>query len=1058
MKLTQEALTEIVAKSSTFDERLANGYFVTHPDPDQGELGRRLDRWREVAAKGDRQQFHRLLELRTLDVDSIKRGLAPVRLSPRVGLPDWTELLQGCVNATAHRQPESLRFLDSDEPWPFEQIVAPFVAVASEKLRAKGLAGYDHLAEKAQLSLERNLLYWLANVCGSALMLEFSIFRLRRQPPLGQRFSQHQADNSSEIYRGYVGHMLNGGLVPFLQEYSVLARAITILIRNWVDSSAEFLTRLASDWNSLSQTFQIGQDLGKVEELGTGLSDPHRGGRTVFALTFTSKLKLVYKPKSLETEEAYSHLMDWINLREPSLHLKGLHVLSRPGYGWVEFVEHSAPANDTERTRFYHRSGMLLCLFYVLGSTDIHAENLIAAGEHPVLVDAETLITPSLDQNENGEANAWAETRAVRQMKASVLHVGMLPWWRSSGEGQAHDLSALGGVGGEEVAAAEWQGIDTDNLERRVVTGKLARKRNVPFGADQEANPTFYAEEVAAGFREMYKLLLEHRGALLENNTPLDELARSPMRLVFRDTSTYFSILKNSVDASLLRDGAERSIHLELLSRVLLVSDSNARFVPFLKAEKQALTNLDIPFFTIRPQSRAMDIDHGEIIENCFTQAGYESVRERLSGLGDQNLEEQIGIIRGSFWAKAATQRAETPKLEIGLSAAVEVPEPSVGDLLEETVHIAQLLQRQAIRGDDNSFTWLSIISQPNTQTYQFGPLGPALFDGLAGIALFMAALESVNPGGGFRQLAIGTLAPIRRALNSCEKLLSRKSKNSLQNPRLGLTGLGSIIYALTRVGQLLGEEAPLEIARAAASLINPDSFDADSSVDVFNGRAGAILGLLSLYEMREDSFLLDTAIRFGHTLSESNASCANGVGFAAGPAGLAYALCRLYTVTSEQCFLNSAQELMPVDCFDEKRDSRDVSWRAGSSGVGLAWLHTLALLDNGRAHSMLQTAVGRCLSASLSGPDQVCSGIAGRLDFLVEASERGYGACLLTAARKQAGWCIHRAKRNSGFYPHPHLPAGAFLPGFYEGLAGIGYEFLRVAFPGKLPSVLLWS
>ena len=132
MKLTEEALTEIVAKSSTFDERLANGYFVSHPD--QPEVSRRLDRWCEVVAKGDRQKFQRLLELRTLDADSIKRGLAPVRLSTQAELPAWTELLQDCVNTAAHRQPESLRFLDAGEPWPFEQIVAPFVLVASDQL------------------------------------------------------------------------------------------------------------------------------------------------------------------------------------------------------------------------------------------------------------------------------------------------------------------------------------------------------------------------------------------------------------------------------------------------------------------------------------------------------------------------------------------------------------------------------------------------------------------------------------------------------------------------------------------------------------------------------------------------------------------------------------------------------------------------------------------------------------------------------------------------------------------------------------------------------------
>jgi type 2 lantibiotic biosynthesis protein LanM len=1056
MKLTEEALTEIVAKSSTFDERRANGYFVSHSD--QPEVNRRLDRWCEVVAKGDRQKFQRLLELSTLDAASIKRGLARVQLSTQAELPTWTELLQDCVNTAAHRQPESLRFLDPGEPWPFEQIVAPFVVVASDRLRARNLPGYDHLTAKARLKLERNLLYWLANICSSALMLEFSIFRLRQQSSLGRRIAQPQPDNASGLYRGYIEHMLSGGLVPFLEEYGVLARAITTLIRNWVDSSAEFLTRLASDWNSLSQTFQMGHALGEVEELDTGLSDPHRGGRTVFILTFTSRLKVVYKPKGLQTEEAYSHLAEWINRRGPSLHLKGLHVVSRPDYGWVEFVEHSAPANDAERIRFYHRSGMLLCLFYVLGSTDVHSENLIASGEHPVLVDAETLITPSLDQDEGGDEKAFAESKVMRQINTSVLRVGMLPWWRSSGPGMAHDLSALGGVGGEEVAGAEWQGIETDNLERRVVTGRLPRKGNVPFGPGQEANPTLYVEDITAGFREMYQFLLLHRDALLESNSPFEELARAPMRLVFRDTSTYFSILKNSMDASLLRDGAERSIHLELLSRVLLVSDSNARFVPFLKAEKQSLTDLDIPFFTIHPQSRAMDPGHGQTIENCFPQAAYESVRARLQELGDQNLEEQVSIIRGSFWAKSATQRSQTPSLAMGHMTAVEHAEPTPDDLLAEATRIAYLLQREAVRGDDNSFTWLSVTSQPNAQTYQFGPTGAGLFDGLAGIALFLAALESVKPGRGFRELAVGTLLPIRRALSSWEKLFPKKSKSFVHSPTLGLTGLGSIIYALARVGKLLDDEAVLESAQTAAGLVNLHSFDDDNSLDIFNGRAGAILGLLSLYEIKRDPVLLETAIRFGDRISKCYEPSADRIGFATGPAGLAHALLRLHAATNEQRFLNSARELMPARWLDQGRCPPDVSWRTGCTGIGLTGLDTLAALDRKKAHSMVETALGWCLAASQSSPDQVCGGIAGRLDFLAEAAERGYGAHLLTAARKQAGGCIVRAQRNSGFYLHPHLPAGAFLPGFYEGLAGIGYEFLRLAFPGKLSSVLLWS
>src|SRR5205085_4564960 len=131
--------------------------------------------------------------------------------------------------------------------------------------------------------------------------------------------------------------------VPFFQEYSVLARAVARLMENWIASTAEFLARLSSDWNSLGRHFEARGGIGNVEQLTAGLSDPHRGGRSVIIVKFSSGLRVVYKPKSLETEEAYSRLLGWLNGQGISLPLRGLNVLSRPGYGWVAFIEHTAP-------------------------------------------------------------------------------------------------------------------------------------------------------------------------------------------------------------------------------------------------------------------------------------------------------------------------------------------------------------------------------------------------------------------------------------------------------------------------------------------------------------------------------------------------------------------------------------------------------------------------------------------------------------------------------------------------------------------------------------------
>jgi lantibiotic modifying enzyme len=61
--------------------------------------------------------------------------------------------------------------------------------------------------------------------------------------------------------------------------------------------------------------------------------------------------------------------------------------------------------------------------------------------------------------------------------------------------------------------------------------------------------------------------------------------------------------------------------------------------------------------------------------------------------------------------------------------------------------------------------------------------------------------------------------------------------------------------------------------------------------------------------------------------------------------------------------------------------------------------------------------------------------------------------------ARLWSSVLIRRAKRRGGFQVLPQLPPQqAYNPGLFQGYAGIGYELLRVAFPDKVPSILLWE
>ncbi len=127
--------------------------------------------------------------------------------------------------------------------------------------------------------------------------------------------------------------------------------------------------------------------------------------------------------------------------RRGFLSLRTLIVLNRNPHGWVEFVEHRSCHDIAELDRYHWRIGMHLCLAYVMGATDLHYENLIANGEHPVLVDLETML--------QAVARSWdvllassADQQITEVLYDSVLSTGLLPFWMPGRPGkslQFHD-------------------------------------------------------------------------------------------------------------------------------------------------------------------------------------------------------------------------------------------------------------------------------------------------------------------------------------------------------------------------------------------------------------------------------------------------------------------------------------------------------------------------------------------------------------------------------------------------------------------------------------------
>jgi type 2 lantibiotic biosynthesis protein LanM len=1068
-------LKTIVAKASQLGESLKNSSISHVTDEDQTQILERLKQWCQVVAQGNFAKFQKRLAWDGLDIDTISPLLVSDRYNEQA-LPPWTTTLEQVIQTAqslANKHWYSYRYLNPENPIPFEPIYVPCLEVATQQLLARVGDRLKLLTNDAMATLERELVLQLSVLSSQTLMEEFVRFRSSGNALRDFLLFGTKSCKSQDKYHAFIERLFQDGLLSLFVEYSVLGRLVATTIDFWVEATAEFLNSLAADWYDIEQCFGGSTPLKQVMAVKPGLSDPHNRGKSVIALTFDTGMQLVYKPKDLSLEIAYYNFLEWCNSHACLLPFKVIQVLNRSTYGWVEYVESQPCENESAARRFYQRSGMLLCAIYILEGMDCHSGNLIACGEQPVIVDMETLLH---HRNKSTDSSEFDATMLVeKQLEESVLHTMILPQWGISQNDQLTvDISGLGGVEEQKVLAARIQNINTDAMNVGYETIVL-KEANVPTLRGIPLSPNDYLEDLVVGFEQMYRILFSHQAVLLAPTSPFMSLAHQKVRYVFRPTRIYHLILQNSFAPNLLRFGSDRSIALDVLSRAFITEEEKPVFWSILATELQAMEQLDIPIFTVLSSSNSLELPTGEVIPELFEEPSFNRVLLKLQTLSEANLAQQIEIIRGSFYSRFVRE-PNLVSCQVINTRGTETLALTKEQLVQQAITIAEDLLQRAICANDGSVSWVSLRYRANTQGFQLQSLGVSLYDGSSGVALFLAALAKVTGKAEWHDLALRTLQPLRKVLQETNS--ENMAKLTRRVGMSGATGLSSVAYSLAQISQLLQEPKLLQDALKAASLITPDLIDADQAFNVMEGSAGTILSLLALPE----STSLELASACGEHLLKHQTSTNNRpkvwknsagkqlTGFSQGAAGIAYALLRLYAVTQDSRFLDGAQEAIAYEqsvfCSEAQNwpDLRSeepcfrVSWANGAPGIVLGRLGGLSILDTKEIRREINIALETTQKFAISDVDNLCWGNLGRIETLLVAAQKLKRLDLLEFVHQAVTYIIAQAQAQSSFSFFPNLPPKVYNPGFFHGATGIGYELLRIAYPRVLPSVLLWE
>lgn len=516
---------------------------------------------------------------------------------------------------------------------PFFEFSIPFLKRSIEVINdeLKQYSTSINISKVIEIDMEI-LLDIIKNLSIKTLIYELNNSRIK---------GELKGKNAYDRYLYFINSKIknNEDILNLLLKYPVMTRLILESMANINSNLVDAIKKLVKDKSEIEDCFGI--QLGDLKSIKT-MGDFHNSKKCVLKFEFSNDCKILYKPRDLSIDKEFQNLLIWFNEQGISKSFKTLKIISKDDYGWQEYAPHKECISNKQVINFFERQGQYLALMYMLNGSDMHFENIIANGEHPIFIDLESLL-----KNEMPYFNDNETDKSIYEFKNSVLSTTMLPMTTKN----FLYNSDISGIAGDIKQLVKTQTINNINTDMMTISGQhieVNMSKHLPNFNNIPITPELYIDDIKKGFINCYKLILKNNKEFINVINSL--FTGKNVRIILRPTIVYATLLEVSTNPNNLQSGIERNY---LMDYVWCILNKQPKRLETISYENYDLLNGDIPFFNCKVGE--MNLIHNNTnskIINYFEKDVISIIIDKVKFMSNEDLNNQCNIIENSLKEK----------------------------------------------------------------------------------------------------------------------------------------------------------------------------------------------------------------------------------------------------------------------------------------------------------------------------------------------------------------------------------------------------------------------